>query len=80
MNREAWEGRDSGGKPFDLGERCLVFGRRMLDVCEMLPDTPEGRRIRGQIGGAGPSVGANYEEGDPEGDFDVSDRRSDRCG
>jgi len=29
----------------------------------MLPDTPEGRRIRGQLAGAGTSVGANYQEG-----------------
>ena len=57
-------GKTPSGKPFDLGERTLLFARRMLDICEMLPDTPECRRIRGQLGGAGTSVGANYEEGD----------------
>ena len=30
----------------------------------MLPSTPEGNRVRGQLGGAGTSVGANYEEAD----------------
>jgi four helix bundle protein len=30
----------------------------------MLPEKPECQRIRGQLGGAGTSVGANYQEGD----------------
>ncbi|MHC5039150.1 MAG: four helix bundle protein, partial [Planctomycetota bacterium] len=55
---------NSNEKPFDLGERCVIFAKRILDICEMLPDTPECRRIRGQLGGAGTAVGANYEEGD----------------
>jgi four helix bundle protein len=29
----------------------------------MLPDKPECQRIRGQLGGAGTSVGASYQEG-----------------
>ena len=51
-------------KPYDLAERLLQFARRILDICAMLPDTPEGRRIRGQLAGAGTSVGANFEEGE----------------
>ena len=50
-------------KPYDLGERTLQFARRILDICAMLPNTPEGLRIRGQLAGAGTSVGANYDEG-----------------
>jgi four helix bundle protein len=51
-------------KPYDLGQRTLIFGRRILDICAMLPEKPECQRIRGQLGGAGTSVGANYQEGD----------------
>jgi len=36
----------------------------MLEICKMLPHYPECARIRGQLGGAGTSVGANYEEAD----------------
>jgi four helix bundle protein len=49
---------------FDLGDRTLRFAQRMMDICERLPNTPECQRLRSQLGGAGMSVGANYEEGD----------------
>lgn len=51
-------------KPYDLHERLLLFGKRMLEICKMLPQYPECARIRGQLGGAGTSIGANYEEAD----------------
>ena len=53
-------------KPFDLGERTFLFARRMLDICEQLPNKPECYNIRTQLSKAGTSVGANYEEGDGE--------------
>lgn len=51
-------------KPYDLRERLLIFGKRILEICKMLPRLPECDRIRGQLGGAGTSVGANFEEAD----------------
>jgi four helix bundle protein len=51
-------------KVYDLRERLLLFARRILEICKMLPKTPEGNRIRGQLGGSGTSIGANYEEAD----------------
>jgi four helix bundle protein len=50
-------------KPYDLRER-LLFAKRILEICKRLPNYPECNRIRGQLGGAGTSVGANYEEAD----------------
>jgi len=40
----------------------MLFAKRVLEICKMLPSSPECARIRGQLGGAGTSVGANYEE------------------
>ena len=51
-------------KIYDLKERLLVFAKRVLEICKMLPRNPEANRIRGQLGGAGTSIGANYEEAD----------------
>ena len=51
-------------KPYDLRERLLLFAKRILEICKMLPPLPECNRIRGQLGGAGTSIGANYEEAD----------------
>lgn len=51
-------------KPYDLRERLLLFAKRILEICKMLPKYPECDRLRGQLGGAGTSVGANYEEAD----------------
>ena len=36
----------------------------MLEICKMLPNYPECSKIRGQLGSAGTSVGANFEEAD----------------
>ncbi|MEA3480132.1 MAG: four helix bundle protein [Bacteroidota bacterium] len=51
-------------KPYDLRERLLLFGKRMLEICKKLPNYPECSRIRGQLGACGTSTGANYEEAD----------------
>lgn len=51
-------------KPYDLKERLLLFAKRILEICKMLPSYPECARIRGQLGGAGTSIGANYVEAD----------------
>ncbi|MEA3449197.1 MAG: four helix bundle protein [Bacteroidota bacterium] len=51
-------------KPYDLHERILLFAKRILEICKLLPPLPECNRIRGQLGGAGTSIGANYEEAD----------------
>ena len=49
-------------KPYDLRERLLLFGKRILEICKKLPNYPECNRIRGQLGACGTSAGANYEE------------------
>ncbi len=51
-------------KPYDLRERLLIFAKRMLEICKMLPPSPEYAGIRLQLGGAGTSIVANYEEAD----------------
>lgn len=51
-------------KPYELKERLLLFGKRILEICKMLPNYSECGKIRAQLGSAGTSVGANYEEAD----------------
>jgi len=64
---------ESKGKPFKLSERAFLFARRMLELCNMIPDTPEGRRIRGQLSGAGLGIPTNIEEA--EGAVTKKDKR-----
>lgn len=54
----------SNSKPYEMKERLLLFAKRMLEICKRLPNSPECNRIREQLGGAGTSIGANYEEAD----------------
>ena len=49
---------DSG----ELGERLLKFAVRIIQLCASLPDTPEGRLVRGQLTRCGTSPGAQYRE------------------
>lgn len=51
-------------KVFDLRERLLIFARRILQICKMLPRIPECDGIRKQLADAGTSIGANFEEAD----------------
>ena len=44
----------------DLKKRTKVFALRILKLAAALPNTIEGKAIRGQIVRAGTSVGANY--------------------
>jgi four helix bundle protein len=44
----------------DLKNRTKVFALRILKLAAALPNTIEGKTIRGQIVRAGTSVGANY--------------------
>ena len=52
------------GKVYDIRERLLLFAKRILEICKRLPRTPECNKIREQLGSAGSSIGANYEEAD----------------
>ncbi len=45
-----------------LEKRTRDFGVRIVRLSASLPNTPEGREIRGQITKSGTSVGANYRE------------------
>jgi four helix bundle protein len=44
----------------DLKKRTKQFALRILKLAAALPDTTEGKTIRGQLVRAGTSVGANY--------------------
>jgi len=59
LNREGVSG---SGKPFDLRERTLQLSLSILKLCAILPDTPEGRVVRGQLIRCGTSPGAQYRE------------------
>jgi len=52
------------GKPYDLRERLYIFSKRIMQLCRMLPKTPECEVIRKQLAKAGTSIGANFEEAD----------------
>jgi four helix bundle protein len=63
----------NSSKPYKLSERAFLFARRMLEICGMLPNTPECMRIRGQLSGAGIAVPTNVEEA--EGSVTKKDKR-----
>ena len=47
-------------KPHDLAQRTYEFGVAVVNFCKTLPETPEARRIRGQLTDSGTAVPANY--------------------
>jgi len=49
-------------KHWDLRERTLQFALRIIRLCAVFPNTPEGRLIRGQLVRCGTSPGAQYRE------------------
>jgi four helix bundle protein len=49
-------------KSDELRERLVQFALRTLRLCASLPNTPEGRLIRGQLVRCGTSPGAQYRE------------------
>lgn len=53
-----------GNKVYDLRERLLIFSKRILKICRMLPKIPECEGIRKQLADAATSAGANFEEAD----------------
>ncbi|MGB9613592.1 MAG: four helix bundle protein [Candidatus Margulisiibacteriota bacterium] len=54
----------TSNKVYDLRERLLIFAKRILQICKMLPRIPECEGIRRQLADAGTSIGANFEEAD----------------
>ncbi len=46
----------------DIEERLINFAVRILKACPSLPDTPEGKHIRGQIARSGTAPPAHYSE------------------
>jgi len=42
----------------------LIFSKRILQICKLLPRIPECDGIRKQLASAGTSIGANFEEAD----------------
>ena len=58
LNGKAW----MPGREIDLRERLLRFAIRLIKLCGALPDTPEGRVVRGQLLRCGTSPGAQYRE------------------
>jgi len=53
-----------GPKTYDLRERLVIFSKRILEICKMLPKIPECEGIRRQLVDAATSIGANFEEAD----------------
>ena len=51
-------------KVYDIRERLLIFSKRILQICKLLPRIPECDGIRKQLASAGTSIGANFEEAD----------------
>jgi four helix bundle protein len=47
-------------KERDLRERTMEFGLAVLRYCRSIPDSPEGRHVRGQLLRAGTGVASNY--------------------
>ena len=56
------ESRIDSYKGEDLRERLMQFALRILKVCKAIPNTPEGRLVRGQLFRAGTSPSAQYRE------------------
>jgi four helix bundle protein len=50
--------------PFDIKERTLAFGVRVVKVAQRLPKTIAGRELGKQTMRSGTSIGANVEEAD----------------
>jgi four helix bundle protein len=46
----------------NLEKRTREFAVRIIRLCAMLPNTPEGRVVRNQLTKCGTSIGANYRE------------------
>ncbi len=46
----------------DIEERLRRFAAQMLDLCDGLPRSPQGRHIAGQLMRCGTACGANYAE------------------
>lgn len=51
-----------GDPPWDLRERLVQFAVRIIKLCSSMPDSPEGRLVRGQLIRCGTSPGAQYRE------------------
>jgi four helix bundle protein len=49
-------------KTYDLEDRTLEFGRRVVRLCKALPTSEVNRKLIGQLVRSGTSVGANYRE------------------
>lgn len=54
--------KQTNSKPYDLEERTLLFGRRIIRLCKALPKDVVNRRLCDQLIRSGTSLGANYRE------------------
>ncbi len=52
------------GKTYDIGERTFEFGKRILDIVDMVPKIKIIESLRTQLLKSGTSIGANVEEAD----------------
>lgn len=53
-----------GEKPFNLRERTLALGIRILQITSSMPPSMEATAVRKQLIRSGTSIGANVEEAD----------------
>lgn len=49
-------------KTFDLEDRSLEFGKRVIRLCKSLTGNEVNRKLVGQLVRSGTSIGANYRE------------------
>ena len=49
-------------KPYDLEDRTLEFGKRIIRLCQALPKNSVNFKLMDQLVRSGTSVGANYRE------------------
>lgn len=57
----------TSSKRYDLEERTLVFGRRIIRLCRALPKNTINRNLIDQVIRSGTSLGANYREANETG-------------
>ncbi len=48
--------------PYDLEERTLEFGKKIIHLCQLLPKDVVTRNLADQLVRSGTSLGANYRE------------------
>jgi four helix bundle protein len=54
--------KNQNAKTYDLEERTLEFGKRIIRLCKSLPNNNQNKILNDQLLRSGTSIGANYRE------------------